>query len=249
MNITKALLMSVGMFSVFPVPKNHWDDRALPWVVPLMPIVGVGIGIAWYATALCVMRLPLSLQCAAVLMAPFFLSGFLHVDGYMDTADAVFSRRSLEERRRILKDSHVGAFAVIALVCLFLIEFCAVQAIISERKALTALIFIPVVSRSLSALAILNMKPMADTGYMVTFRANTGRRHTTFVVLTLAVMLPTAHFVGELPALMTLGVVIMAAMLTTFYVNRQMRGMSGDLCGCVIVVSEMCGLVGLAVWS
>ena len=43
----------------------------------------------------------------------------------MDCADAVLSRRDLETRRKILKDSHVGSFAVVALCVLFLIEFAA----------------------------------------------------------------------------------------------------------------------------
>mgnify|MGYP003392776405 FL=1 len=49
---------------------------------------------------------------------PYLVTGFLHLDGFMDVTDAVKSWRDLERRREILKDSHVGSFAVINLVLL-----------------------------------------------------------------------------------------------------------------------------------
>lgn len=51
---------------------------------------------------------------------PWLVTGFMHLDGYMDVCDAVLSRRELATRQRILKDSHCGAFAVIGMVLLAL---------------------------------------------------------------------------------------------------------------------------------
>lgn len=54
---------------------------------------------------------------------PWLVTGFMHLDGYMDVCDAVLSRRELATRQRILKDSHCGAFAVIGMVLLALCQW------------------------------------------------------------------------------------------------------------------------------
>ena len=52
----------------------------------------------------------------------FYLTGGLHADGYMDTADGLFSGRSRERMLEILKDSRVGAGGVTAFVFLVLLK-------------------------------------------------------------------------------------------------------------------------------
>ena len=46
-------------------------------------------------------------------MIPIIITGGIHLDGLLDTADALSSYKSMEEKLEILKDSHTGAFAII----------------------------------------------------------------------------------------------------------------------------------------
>jgi adenosylcobinamide-GDP ribazoletransferase len=239
--------MSIGMFSVLPVPKQHWEERSLSWVIPFFPIVGGFIGFLWYVTTLFATVLPLPLQSVTILLVPFFLSGFLHLDGFIDTADALFSRRNLEEKKRILKDPHVGAFAVVAVICLLLIQFCIIQTIVTEKKTTVAFIFIPIISRCLTGMALLNMKPMAETGFLVMFKTNTKPVHTFFTAVVLVVTLIIALITGGSTVLFALVTVIVSALIVMFYLNREFQGLSGDLCGCMVSVSEMIGLLFVAV--
>jgi adenosylcobinamide-GDP ribazoletransferase len=243
----KALLMSVGMFSVLPVPKQHWDERCVSWVIPFFPVVGGLIGCLWYVIALFATEFPLPLQSVVVLLVPFFLSGFLHLDGYIDTADAFFSRQNLEEKKRILKDSHIGAFGVVAVICLLLIQFCVIQTIIIEKKTVLAFVFIPIISRCVTGIALLNMKPMSETGYAVMFRENTKPTHTLFLLVFFIVTSIFAVLLGNIEVWFGLITVIVSALSVLVYLNRQFQGLSGDLCGCVISVSEMCGLLCVAI--
>jgi adenosylcobinamide-GDP ribazoletransferase len=239
--------MSIGMFSVLPVPKQHWDERSLPWVIPFFPVVGGLIGLLWYAATLFATKFPLPLQSVTILLVPFFLSGFLHLDGYIDTADAFFSRRNLEEKKRILKDPHVGAFAVVAVICLLLIQFCTIQTIVIEKKTIFVFIFIPIISRCLTGIVLLTMKPMAETGYLAMFRANTKPVHTFFTAVILAITLITAFILGGHTVLFALVTVIISALIISFYLYREFQGLSGDLCGCIVSVSEMTGLLYVAI--
>lgn len=235
--------MSIGMFSVLPVPKNHWKESSLPWMLPLLPIVGGVIGILWYALAVAVAGLALPLQAAVVMLTPFVLTGFFHLDGYMDTADAVFSRRSLEEKKRILKDPHVGAFAVISLACLFIVQFCVVETILAEKKPLIPLLFIPVVSRCVVAFLLLRMKPMSETGFAAMLQKNTGRKHQTFPLVVLLILFPVAFLFGDVATVAVLAIETLVVAGTMLYLQRQFEGISGDLCGCAITSSELLALL------
>jgi Cobalamin-5-phosphate synthase len=248
MSLIKGFIMSLGMFSVIPVPRNSWNDKYMPIVIPNLPLVGALIGLIWYgaAYALSVLSAPLMIQSAALLFIPFIPNGFIHTDGYMDTADAVFSRRDLEEKKRILKDPHVGAFAVIALVGLFIFQFSAVYTIIEAQKRLLIFVFIPVISRCVAGAVMLNLKPVFETGYNAVFRTGTKPRHTVFICVLALICLITAGFMlgfEMLPLLVEVLVGIMAAI----YLYKQFQGISGDLSGCIITVCELSALLCMAI--
>ena len=102
----RALCMAWGMFCIVPCPSRRWDEAARSWMIVWFPLVGLLAGGVWRLLAL----LPGSMLTAALLCAaPFVVTGFLHLDGYMDCCDAILSRRELAVRQKILKDSHVGA--------------------------------------------------------------------------------------------------------------------------------------------
>ena len=97
----------------------------------MFPVIGLIMGILWYGLFLLirVANIPAPLAAALLTAYPFAISGFIHLDGFMDCNDAILSRRPLEERRRILKDSHVGAFAVITAILLFLLFYASMRSV------------------------------------------------------------------------------------------------------------------------
>jgi adenosylcobinamide-GDP ribazoletransferase len=143
-----------------------------------LPVVGLVIGLIWYGLYLLAQKadMPLSLQAAALMLYPYLITGFIHLDGFMDTSDALLSRRTLEEKLRILKDPHTGAFAVISVAVLFIICYAAVTAVVEKvstdnaqsaapEGAMLVLIFIPVVTRCCSSITVLAGKPLAHSQY------------------------------------------------------------------------------------
>ena len=247
MSLIKGFIMSLGMFSIVPAPKNSWNDRYLRLVIPCLPLVGAMIGSIWYGLAYALGRLPvpLMLQSAALLFIPFILSGFLHTDGFMDTADAVFSRRELEEKKRILKDPHVGAFAVIAVAVLFVFQFSAVYSILDTQKNLLPLAFIPIISRCVVGISMLNLKPAFETGYNAAFRTDAMARHSVFIIVLALITFSAACFTLGFAALPLLAEA-MTGVVVTVYLYRQFKGISGDLSGCVVTVSELSAVLCLA---
>ena len=243
----RAFFMALGMFSIFPTRNNSWNLACAPLIMPMYPFVGLVIGLAWFAIALITGGLPIALHSAAIGLAPIILTGLLHIDGFMDTADAVLSRQSLEDKRRILKDSNVGTFAVVSVICLFFLQFCSVYSIAAEGKDFAVLIFIPIASRCAIGVALLNLSLISQSGYMHTFQEGAKLRHTLAIVATMAVALVAAYVVGGMIALAVFCVILICAACASAYLYRQLQGFSGDLCGCASVVSELCGLLVLAI--
>ena len=57
--------------------------------------------------------MPDAWQQVFVLIPPVLVTGGIHLDGFLDTADALSSWQPWEKKLEILKDSHAGAFAII----------------------------------------------------------------------------------------------------------------------------------------
>jgi cobalamin 5'-phosphate synthase/cobalamin synthase len=92
---------------------------ALPW----FPVVGVTVG----ALVALVLALPLpALPRAALALTVWTaLTGGLHEDAWMDSADAALAVVTRQRRLEILKDPHIGAHAATALVLVMLVRFTA----------------------------------------------------------------------------------------------------------------------------
>ena len=234
-----ALGMAVSMFTVLPLSGARWEDRLRPLATLLLPVVGLGIGLIWFGIAALAKALPAHLGGALIAAAPWLLTGFIHLDGFLDASDALLSWRPQEERQRILKDVHVGAFAVVSLALLSLFQFAAAM----ELRRIGALVFLPVLSRCGSARCALTMPKLGHSEYA---GMDAGKESARMIdALALVSLLALALMYGW--AGVGVGVVALAAYAAAMAVSvRAVGGFSGDLAGYALTVSELCGLIALA---
>ena len=237
-----AFFMCQSMFCAIPAPQI-WDEKAKDKMLLFLPIVGLEIGIIWAGLAwLCHWLEVPKLISALVLSAwPWLGTGFLHLDGYMDVTDAVKSYRSLERRREILKDSHVGSFAVIGIVLLILGQF-ACFASVPDGADSRILMFVPAVSRCCSALAVTALPSMSTSQYA-------DRQKPKCHLLVLTVMLSIFLLAGFLlcgrEALALVGVLVgYGVALRKGY--KSLEGMNGDIAGYALSIGELCAAAVLA---
>jgi len=240
--------MALGMFCAIPLPFHLWDEKNMPAMIASLPLVGLVIGAIWWAIGLLLvtMNLPIMISAALLTLAPFFIAGFIHLDGYMDTSDALLSCRSLEDKLRILKDPRVGAFAVIMLAILFVLQFAAMYTVAENGRFLTSLIVISVLSRSCSALSIFVLRHMPESNYAAMLGQNIGGASKVFVIAVAftAIFLSFLHS-GVFGLIVALSVLLgYAAAMRVVY--KDFNGVSGDLLGYSLVISELCGLIALA---
>ena len=155
--------MAWGMFLAIPCPKKLWSETARRKMLVCLPLVGLLVGGIWAGAWLLLRGAPGPVRAAVCAAVPWLVTGFMHLDGYMDVCDAVLSRRDLPTRRRILKDSHCGAFAVICLVLLALGQWSLFLS--AESIVWQALLLIPAAARACAGLAVLGLRPMDTSQY------------------------------------------------------------------------------------
>ena len=144
----KAFLIALQFLSrIHLASQSVWRDEDFGRSVLFFPLVGLIIGLLLAALYWASSFLFDAFGRSALVVAFwFYLTGGLHADGYMDTADGLFSGRSRERMLEILKDSRVGAGGVTAFVFLVLLKVAFLSQLVPEA-ALPALVGIPAAAR------------------------------------------------------------------------------------------------------
>lgn len=234
-----AFAMCQSMFCAIPVPGNLWDEEARDKMLPCLPLVGLEIGILWCALGWLVrlLGLPWLLRGLVLAVYPFLVTGLIHLDGFMDVTDAVKSCRDLSRRREILKDSHVGSFAVIHVALLMLSQF-ALAATVPEDAPVGILCLIPAVSRCGSALAVTILPAMSTSQYAGQKR---NRAHVWVLGGMLGIFLLAGFCLWGKYGLVLLGVGVGYALaLRKGY--HSLQGMNGDIAGYALTIGELFGI-------
>ena len=254
----KGFLMAISMFTVIPLPRYEWDDEGGKNIMKFYPAIGLIVGLIWYGVFRLLNLLGASIMVitAITLITPFILTGMLHLDGYMDVCDALLSRRDKQEKLRILKDPHTGAFAVISVVMLFVVNFSGVYTVISNsikdnainniNTSAVGLILIPIISRSLMGYLLLSKESMKGSSLGAFFKQGTGKVDRFILLSSLIISSIISIFIFKI-----YGVIMSLAMIlvSTFLVNsaaKEFDGMSGDSAGYGLVIAETIGVLILS---
>ena len=167
MKLLTGFLMTWGNFCSLPCPVKRWDDNCKSLMLGFLPTIGLVIGLLWSGIYVGLVYLSFPFLVVSFILAflPFSLCGFMHMDGFMDCSDAIMSRRPLEEKQRILKDTHTGAFAVISAVFMILGYFAFISTAASMGMDFVNIVIITVLSRSIAGLEVLLSRPLGTSQY------------------------------------------------------------------------------------
>ena len=233
-----AFAMCQSMFCSIPAPQI-WNEKAKDKMLLFLPVVGLEIGAIWAVLAWVCNFLNLPALVAGLILCayPYIVTGFIHLDGYMDVTDAVKSWRDLERRREILKDSHVGSFAVIGIALLMITQFAFFASAPTDANFLI-LIFIPAISRCCSSLAVTGLKPMSTSQYADQKKP---RSHIVVLTVMLVVFLAAGFLLcGKYGFALIGSLVGYGLALRRGY--KSLEGMNGDISGYALTVSELCAV-------
>ena len=249
MSIFKAFCIALAMYSRIPVPRVEWTEADMKYALCFLPAVGVAEGILFAAMWLVLERAGFGvLFRAAILTAlPVFVTGGIHVDGFLDTMDARNSWQSKERKLEILKDSHTGAFAIIGGVVYFVLYLGAASEISEFRQAVMAGMGF-ILSRILSAGALVTLRGAKKAGMAYTFMSAAHKQITRGVLVLELVLIVAAMCFYWLAG----AVVVIAAAAGTWLYYRHMAykefgGITGDLAGFFLQICELLMLYGAVI--
>lgn len=239
MRFLNALVIAFATYSRLPMPRVDWSDENRRYALCFFPLIGLvagGLLTLWLMLCDRTDIQPL-LRGGVGAAIPLLVTGGIHMDGLMDTSDALASWQPREKRLEILKDHHVGAFAV--MVCagyLLVTAGLLAECTAADGLALTACFLL---SRAVSA-ALSVILPQARPGGMLDGFARTAAGRAVRATAALYAFCGAAALLWDGAR----GVAALAALvLVIFYYCRMARkqfgGVTGDLAGWFLQMAEL----------
>ena len=234
------------------MPRADWEKENMKYAMCFFPWVGAVIGACVYLWGRFAGNIPVgSILYAAVLtLIPIFITGGIHLDGLLDTADALSSWQSRERRLEILKDSHTGAFAIITC-CMYFIAYFGFSSELFEMQRIEGIGVIAIgffLSRCLSGFSVTAFPCAKDSGLAATFANGADKKRAGKVLIVEGILAIAVMIWVSIP----LGIAAVVAALLTFWWYHHMSvekfgGITGDLAGCFLQVCELMILVAVVV--
>ena len=237
------LRSALGFLTILPVAPR--DAGGLAAARGWFPIVGLLLGVILAAIDLLLhwgyplftdvyRPFPPLLSAAILVVALIALTRALHLDGFMDCCDALLGGFNRERRLEILRDSHVGAFAVTGVVSLLLIKVAAIMALPPSGRMWLLLVF-PCLSRWTMLLALEVFPYARPQGIGTSFQPQGGRWQ---LLAGLAVAVIATVALTGLGGLALLAVATAVALGLGAWASKLLGGVTGDVYGAVNEVAE-----------
>lgn len=251
MKALEPVWIALCTYSVLPVPVLDWNEDNMRYSICWFPLVGVAVALLswlwlWLAGALDVSA---SFFAAIAVVIPILITGGIHMDGFMDTVDAISSHKSREQKLEILKDSHCGAFAVIYCGVYFLLSY-GVTREVYFRGAFAAIPVGYVISRGLSGFCALTLKNARGSGMLAAFTQPVQGKIARIV---LGFTSAAAMLLEILLFRLTGACVVLSAVGTVLWYRkktlREFGGVTGDTSGFFLQMCELMMLFGAWIGS
>lgn len=233
-NLSKGALLAFQLLTTIPISLQlGWNERLARLSVCFYPLTGLLLGCLLGGQAFLLLNytsLSSFIITAWLMTFTCIYSGALHLDGWADFSDAVFSRQSIERKLEIMKDSRVGAFGVISLLLLLGWRFLFIYEILEATLNVYWLILIPFLTRIIMGGQIL----------IGSFARNDGMAAALKPAQTLAVKFA---FIGWIAAALIVFLILDFTLAWLFlfaflfivvwlrFCYRQIKGITGDTIG------------------
>lgn len=188
------------------------------------PLVGLVLGAALGGIDLGLGKVfPPMLSGAVLVVAMVVLTRALHIEGFMDACDGLLGGYSRERRLDILRDPHIGAFAVVGGMALLLLKWASLVSLTGAVRGPVLLLF-PCLSRW-GMLVDMELYPYARAQGMGTSFQH-GRRAWHVALGSATAIIASLLFAGIAGA-----VLLAVAFALAWGLGRWMAGLLGGLTG------------------
>ena len=227
------VISPLALLTVLPITRRRIDLASAGF--GLFPVVGLLLGaILLGVDYLAGLLVPPTASSALVVVGLAALTGALHLDGLADTADGLFGGRDRRERLAIMRDPRNGAFGFVAIASVLLLKWAALIPLEGGLRT-GSLLLVPALARW-SVLPSMTLFPAAKSGGMGFAVQSAARWPQAVLGCVVSAGLSLAIFWPAGLALLALALVV--ALSLGAYATSRLGGVTGDVFGCTIEVSE-----------
>lgn len=248
MSIINSFFIALSMYSRIPVPRVDWEKENMRYAMCFFPMIGVVIGVVMYLAGWLLDKTSVGGLFRGVVftLIPIIITGGIHMDGFMDTMDALGSWGDREKKLEILKDSHAGAFAILGMGCYLMWSVAVWSELPAEVLRVCGVSF--VLSRALSGFSVVTFSAARNSGLLKMFQDGAQKK---VVRITMCLYVAAAVIMmAVMNARAMTGAVtgVMIAFLYYIVVSRkQFGGVTGDLAGFFLETAELAMFTGILV--
>ena len=238
----RLFFVALQFFTRLPIPrwvgfKQDWLHHASRYF-PLVGVVVGTIGAGVYAAA--ALALPAAVAAVLSTAATIYATGAFHEDGFADACDGLGGGMTRERVLEIMKDSRVGAYGAIGVVCMLGTKI-ATLAMLPPASAIGALLLAHPLSRLCATSLIWRMEYARAEGKAKPLAERMSTPEFCIAALTVAASAAILLACGALTPQAVLGALLAAAAATWWLARkfgRRIGGYTGDCLGAVQQLSE-----------
>jgi adenosylcobinamide-GDP ribazoletransferase len=238
----RLFFIAVQFFTRLPIPRwvgfeQEWLHHASRYF-PLVGIVVGAIAAAVYAAAALLFPTPVAAVLSTI--ASIYATGAFHEDGFADTCDGLGGGMTRERVLEIMKDSRVGAYGAIGIVCMLAAK-CTALAMLPPACAIGALRLAHPLSRLAATSLIWRMEYARAEGKAKPLAERMTTAEFGIASTTVAIAAIILFACGALDLRAILAALLACAVATWWLAHkfaRRIGGYTGDCLGAVQQLAE-----------
>jgi adenosylcobinamide-GDP ribazoletransferase len=210
---------------------------AVPWFPVVGALLGAAVGTVWWAAD---QLWPPAVAAALAVAADLALTGLLHADGLVDSADGLLPPLERERRLVVMADPRSGAFGVVTVVVVVLLRWTAFA---SREPSVLLVAGLWCASRTGMAVALLALPYARPSGLAGSFRGARVKPAPVAAAGLAGGAVLAALGAGLAAGLAAVAAVAAGGVLVLGLALRRIGGYTGDVLGATGMVGETAGLV------
>lgn len=246
MNFLESMVVSFQFLTRLYIPINvdwNYDNlkRSLTWFGLVGAVVG---GLLCILMKVCIrFGVNYSVTSAITLILWLYITGAMHIDGISDMADGFFSNKDKEKTLEIMKDSHVGAFGVIAIVFVLLIKYEMLKEFLISDNRLFLIIIPPIFARLGAGFVLSFYDTTKKSGLGYTFHSTKPGAFWLIGFLFFSILSIILYYKSIIFIILS----IIISILLAYWAKKKIGGLNGDIYGAIVEIIEIVGLIFICI--
>lgn len=227
----EGFILLLSFFTRIPVPYVEYTEEKYKKGIKYLPIVGLIIGIILFIFTFLEKFIHRPVLSLMIWIIYIWITGAIHLDGFSDTIDGIFSNRDKEKMLEIMKDSRIGAFGVIGIIILLISNIT-----LTSYIGLKYILLVPIVSRTLAIFSASISDYARESGMGKIFMDHVNTKESSLAFAFLAII--TVVFFG-VKTIVPIVICILVSLYLTRYITKKIGGMTGDTIGFIIEITQI----------